>query len=358
MRAGVLHAAGDLRIEDRPDPVPGPGEVLIRVALNGLCGTDATEYAKGPMMVPLQVPHPGSGHVGPTVLGHEFVGTVVDTGPGAEDWIGRRVACGAGVSCGRCAWCAGGRTNLCASYYTLGLSTHGGLAELATAPASTLAPVPDALPDEEAALAQPLAVGLHAVARAGVAPGERVVVVGAGAIGSFVLAGLRGHDGQVVAVDVDADRLAGAAALGADATALVPRDATTQDLQELMADSLDGPPDVVVESSGVPGAAARALGLAARGGRVLLVGLVKAPQELALADAVLREVDVRTTVAHVCATDLPGALALLARTPLGPTIGTRVVGLGSVVEDGLAPLAAGAAGGKILVDPRPAGARP
>src|SRR3954447_24305652 len=195
MRAAVLHAPRDLRLEDRPEPARRTGEVIVEVAYNGLCGTDATEYAKGPMMVPLQVPHPGSGHVGPTVLGHEFVGTVVDTCAGAEDWIGRRVACGAGVSCGRCAWCARGRTNLCASYYTLGLSTHGGLAELVAAPASVLAPVPDALPDEEAVLAQPLAVGLHAVARAGIAAGDRVVVVGAGAIGSVVVRGLRGDAG-------------------------------------------------------------------------------------------------------------------------------------------------------------------
>ena len=98
MRAAVLHAPHDLRVEDRPDPTCGEGEVVVAVTYNGLCGTDATEYTKGPMMVPLAVPHPGSGHVGPTTLGHEFVGTVVGAGRGAEHWSGRRVACGAGVS--------------------------------------------------------------------------------------------------------------------------------------------------------------------------------------------------------------------------------------------------------------------
>ena len=107
--------------------------------------------------------------------------------------------------------------------------------------------------------------------------------------------------------------------------------------------------DVVIESSGVPGSAARAFALAARGGTVLLVGLTKAPQPLALADVVLREVDVRTTVAHVCATDLPAALALLTTRPLASTLVDRVVDLEDVVADGLAPMAEGSVHGKVLV---------
>ncbi len=348
MRAGVLYAPHDLRVEDRPEPVAGPADVLIEVAYNGLCGTDATEYSKGPMMVPLNQPHPGSGHVGPTILGHEFIGTVVDAGPEATEWLGRRVASGAGVSCGTCAWCRRGRTNLCASYYTLGLSTHGGLAERVVAPASTLVAIPEGCEDVDAALAQPLSVGLHAVNRAGIESGNRVVIMGAGAIGSFILAGLSGHDGSVTVVDVDSGRLEAARALGATTTHLIDRDATVADLKDLMPD----PVDVVIESSGAPRAASRALGLATRGGRVLLVGLVKAPQELQLADVVLREVDIVTTVAHVCATDLPKALDLLTRTPLSRTIGVSIVALESVVADGLKPLVAGTAGAKILVDPR------
>jgi (R,R)-butanediol dehydrogenase/meso-butanediol dehydrogenase/diacetyl reductase len=348
MRAGVLHAPHDLRIEDRPDPAPAETDVVIEVAYNGLCGTDATEYSKGPMMVPLEKRHPGSGHVGPTTLGHEFVGTVVEAGSGARAWIGKRVASGAGVSCGSCEWCLRGRTNLCASYYTLGLSTHGGLAELVAAPASTLVEIPDGCADLEAALAQPLAVGLHGVDRAGIAPGQRVALLGAGAIGTFILAGLVGHDGPVAVVDIDQGRLDSARQLGATETHLVGRDATLDDLRDLMPD----PVDVVIESSGVPGATTRALGLAARGGRVLLVSLVKSPQELVLSDVVLREVDVITTVAHVCGTDLPKALDLLTRSPLSTVLGVTTVPLDDVVAGGLDPLVAGTAGGKVLVDPR------
>jgi len=348
MRAAVLHAPRDLRMDDVPEPTCAADGVVIEVSYNGLCGTDATEYGKGPMMVPLTTRHPASGHVGPTTLGHEFVGTVVEAGSEATQWLGRRVACGAGVSCGSCSWCLRGRTNLCAGYYTLGLSTHGGLAERVAAPARTLREIPAGCPDIEAALAQPLAVGLHGIDRAGVRPGDRVVLLGAGAIGAFILAGLAGHDGPRIALDVDAGRLEVATAMGATATQLIDRDATPGDLLDLLPEGAD----VVIECSGVPGSAARALALARRGGTVLLVGLTKTPQPLELADVVLREVDIRTTVAHVCDTDLPAALEILADRPLSSVLVEQVVRLDRVVADGFEPLAAGRTRGKLLIDPR------
>ncbi len=354
MRAAVLHAPHDLRVEEQPEPRCPDDGVVVQVHYNGLCGTDATEYAKGPLMVPLTVPHPGSGHLGPTVLGHEFIGTVVEAGPGQDRWLGRRVASGAGVWCGECRWCRKGRTNLCARYYTLGLSTHGGLAERVAVPAQTLRAIPDACPDLDAALAQPLAVGLHAVRRAAVQPGDRVVVLGAGAIGSFILAGLAGlrqgagHDGPVTALDVDPGRLEVARALGATATHLIDREASGDDLRDLVPDGAD----VVVESSGAPGAAARAIAMATRGAGVLLVGLTKVAQPMNLTDLVLREIDLRTTVAHVCDADLSTALDLLDRTRLAALLVDRVVPLEDVVHGGFERLVSGAAAGKLLVDPR------
>jgi (R,R)-butanediol dehydrogenase/meso-butanediol dehydrogenase/diacetyl reductase len=334
-----------MRIEERDDPAAGPGTVVVSVAYNGLCGTDVTEYTKGPMMVPLTTRHPGSGHLGPTILGHEFVGEVVDAGPGAEHWRGRLVASGAGVSCGACRRCHEGRTNLCEHYYTLGLSTHGALADYVAVQASTLREIPDGCAGVDAALAQPLAVGLHAVDRSGVRPGDTVLLLGAGAIGSFILAGLAGHDGRVIAVDVDAGRLAAAGRLGASETLLV----TPDDPEDPVRDLVPTGADVVIESSGAPGAAQRSARLVAMGGTVLLVGLVKAPQGMALADLVLREVTVRTTVAHVCDTDLPRALELLRDRPLADELVGRVVPLARVVTDALEPLAAGAVPGKVLV---------
>src|ERR1700742_4143368 len=144
MRAAVYHGAGDVRVESVTAPGdPGPGEVLISPSMAAICGTDASEYAHGPHMTPLHEPHPGSGLVGPLIIGHEFVGRVEATGDGVEGLaVGDRVVSGAGVSCGHCDWCEAGRTNLCASYYTLGLSAPGGLAELVISPASILVGVP------------------------------------------------------------------------------------------------------------------------------------------------------------------------------------------------------------------------
>jgi (R,R)-butanediol dehydrogenase/meso-butanediol dehydrogenase/diacetyl reductase len=348
MKAGVLHAPHDLRIEDRPDPAYGDDDVVVQVTYNGLCGTDATEYSKGPMMVPLNTRHPGSGHVGPTTLGHEFIGMIVEAGSRARHRIGERIACGAGVSCGECVWCRAGRTNLCARYYTLGLSIDGGLAEFVAAPTGICVTIPDSCPDIDAALAQPLAVGIHGVRRAQLAPGDSVVLLGVGAIGSFICSALSGHDGPVIAMDVDEGRLEVARKLGAAETRLIEPDVSPADLRSLYPDGVSA----VFETSGVLGGAERAFALAARGGNVVLVGLNKTPQSLNLADIVLREINIQTTVAHVCGTDIPEALDLLDRTHLSEVLPAYAIPLEDAVARGLDPLVNGTANGKILVDPR------
>lgn len=354
MRAAVYHGPRDVRVERRPVPVPHAGQLLVRVSRVGICGTDAGEYAHGPSMIPLRGRHPGSGHLGPVVLGHEFAGTVVSGGPGSggsgsggEHLVGQRVASGAGVSCGQCRWCRAGRTNLCASYWTLGLSADGGLAEYVAVPAATCRPVPAGCTDDAAGLAQPLAVGLHAARRAGVAAGDVVVLLGAGAIGSFILCGLADRGpARVIALDIDDGRLRVARALGASETHNV-RDL---DPVELVRDLVGGA-EVVIEATGTDGAAASAVAMAGRGGRVLLVGLPHRPQQLDLAALTLREVDLAGTVAHVCDQDLPRALELLAGGGIATHLVDRVIGLDAVVPDGLEALLEHRADGKILVDP-------
>lgn len=352
MRAAVYHGPRDVRLEDVAEPgALDPHAVRLRVRRVALCGTDASEYAHGPHMVPLTRRHPGSGHVGPTILGHEVVGEVVEVGSGVAGIArGDRIVPGAGMWCGDCAWCGAGRTNLCASYWTLGLSANGGLTELLDAPERMCRPVPAACGDDAAAMAQPLAVALHATSRARVQRGEAVVLIGVGGIGLFVLAALIARGADVVALDVDPARLDDARALGA----LEALDARDPALPERVAAAFgERPPDVVVEASGAPPSPGLAQRLVARGGRLVLVGLQAAPRELDLADLVLREVDVLTTVAHVCGADLPEALELLATTDLAGAALDRVVALEAVVEDGLEPLAAGAVAGKVLVDPTP-----
>lgn len=346
MWAAVLHEPGDMRVEQVDVPTFGPNDVKIAVSLNGLCGTDVTEYTKGPMMVPLHKPHPNCGHVGPTTLGHEFIGTVVEAGANAQHLMGKRVACGAGVSCGSCDLCAAGRTNLCRKYYTLGLSIHGGLAEFAVAPAHICIPIPDSLSDAEAVLAQPLAVGIHTVRRAHIQPGQSIALIGLGAIGSFICAALKGHDGEVIAMDVDDSRLELARELGATSTHKLSMDETPQSMRAAFPQGID----VVFETAGVNGAAERAYGLAVEGGTVVLVGLNKTPQPLVLADIVLREINTVTTVAHVCADDIPDALELLSSRTLSELLVDRTVPLADIVDGAFGHLASGQATGKVIVD--------
>src|SRR4051812_15852429 len=162
MRAAVLYAVGDLRVEHRPIPVPGPGEVLVRVTVCGVCGTDAVELDRGLLSKP------------PVVLGHEFAGVVEQHGDGVSSpAIGASVVCGAGISCGRCKPCRKGRTNLCREYLTAGLQLDGGLAGYVTVPAGILLDVTGSgLAPDTLGLAQPMSIAVHVVRRSGLQAGD------------------------------------------------------------------------------------------------------------------------------------------------------------------------------------------
>jgi (R,R)-butanediol dehydrogenase/meso-butanediol dehydrogenase/diacetyl reductase len=340
MKAAVYRGPGDIQVEAVPEPAdPGRGEVVIEVTRAAICGTDSSEWAHGPLLAKP-----------PVVLGHEFVGRVVAAGDATDDINnGDRVVSGAGISCGHCDWCRRGRTNLCAGYHTLGLHVNGGLAEFVASPASICRRVPDALADDAAAMAQPFAVALHAVRRSALEAGQSCVVIGVGGIGAFIVAGARAAGARpLIAVDVDDDRLDTARQLGADTTL----DVRETDLLAAILDATGGEgADVVIEASGTPHAPAAALAAARRGGRVLIVGLQAAPRELDLLAATVREVELTTTLAHVCDVDLPDALSLLENTNVADVVLDRVIDLDALVEEGIRPLAEGRAKGKIVVAP-------
>lgn len=353
MKAAIYHGRRDLRIESVPEPArPGPDEVLLEVLRGAICGTDVSEYLHGPFFVPLAQRHPASGHLGPTILGHEFVGRVVEVGAAVDGIaVGQRVVPGAGMWCGQCESCRAGRTNLCARYYTLGLNTHGGLAERVAVPARMCRPVPERCGDDAAAMAQPLAVALHAVRRSGAAPGQSVALMGVGGIGTFMLAAARAQGlAPITVIDIDDERLAKAARLGATHLVHARREDPLGRIRELT----DGAGvHVFLEASGAPHGPALALDAVRQGGQVLLVGLQDEPRALDLRRMVLREVNVATTVAHVCDVDLPEALNILAETDLVSAALDRVIPLDGLVGEGLLAMAEGRAKGKIVVDPRP-----
>jgi threonine dehydrogenase-like Zn-dependent dehydrogenase len=339
MRAAVLHAPGDVRIEPVPEPGdPGPGELLIRVASAALCGTDSAEWDHGPLLA-----QP------PVILGHEFTGQVVAAGPTVTGFpAGTRVVSGAGISCGTCEWCTTGRTNLCAGYQTLGLHRDGGLAEFVRSPAAICRPVPDSLNDVGAAMAQPLAVALHAARRGRAGPGRTCVVIGAGGIGAFIVAAAASLGASpVIAIDVADDRLVTAAALGAAVTINAEREDPATMIRAVTGDQ---GAHLVIEASGAAASPAAALAMARRGGDVVIVGLQPHPVPVDLFAVSTRELDVHGTLAHVCGEDLTEAVDLLASTPLAGTVLGDVISLDDLVEGGLRPLAQGKAHGKIVVD--------
>lgn len=260
--AAVLHPAGDLRVERRPVPRPGPGEALVRIAAVGICGSDVA-YANGTAKYEV---------VAPLVMGHEASGVVEAVGPGttAEIVPGRRVALSPGFTCGVCELCTSGRDNLCAEVRYLGSAAtvphiEGALQEFLVMPVANLLPLPDSVSLRSAALLEPLAVALHAVRRTDVA-GRSVLITGGGAIGQLVGLVARAVGAASVTVsETVAGRRESALAHGADRV-LDPADAA-----DLVASGKRF--DVVFDASGHPGAVE--LGLRAAepaAGQVVLVG--------------------------------------------------------------------------------------
>lgn len=337
-RAAVLHATGDLRIELKPVPEPGPGEVLIRVGVCGVCGSDATEYGRG-----LVLAQP------PVTLGHEFAGVVAAVGPGVSTLdVGATVVCGAGVSCGACKPCREGRTNLCRSYTTIGFHHDGGLAGYVTAPANIVLDVTDSgLPIDTLGLAQPMAIAVHAVRRSGLRAGQDAVIVGVGGIGAFITFAAAATGARVLVVDRNEERLELGLRLGA-ASAMP---AGSAPLRERLAE-LGMDVDVFFEVSGSAPGLASVLEAAEPGATIVPVGIQRGEPALPLGRWTLAEYTIVGTVAHVFAEDFPEAVRLLGTRPDWSDIASEVIPLDLLAEGALQPLLGGPSHQvKSLVDP-------
>jgi len=326
MLAVRWHARGDVRVEEVPPPAPpGPGELQLRVRWCGICGTDLEEWLSGPVFIPASVPHPLTGARAPLVLGHEFAGVVVAVGAGVTGALpGLRVAVDTIVSCGSCHWCQRGQVTRCPALGALGLHGDGGLAELCNAPARMCLPVPDTVADDEAALAEPLAVAVRALRRGGLRPGERVAVVGAGTVGLMaVQAAAAFGAGSVAVVEPLPERRALAIGLGAD-RAVPPGDAPALEA------------DVAIECAGAPDAIQTALQALRSGGRAVLLGIVTEPAPIAPMDLVRGEKSLIGSLSHVWDEDFREALQLLGRGAVqaAPLITDRIP-LGAAVTGGL-----------------------
>jgi L-idonate 5-dehydrogenase len=245
MRAAVLHAPLDLRIEDRATPPLAAGQVKVRIGAGGICGSDLHYYLHG-----------GFGVVRlkePMILGHEIAGAVDAIGPGVDSLgVGQRVAVNPSLPCGVCRFCRRGLQHHCLDMRFFGSAmrmphVQGGFRDELVCEAVQAVPVADGVSLSEAAFAEPLAVCLHAVSRAGPLLGRRVLVAGAGPIGVLtVIAARLAGAAEIVATDILDEPLAVAAGVGADRTVNIASDPGAMKVYE--ADK--GYFDVMFEASG------------------------------------------------------------------------------------------------------------
>ena len=290
MRALRWHGRCDLRLDDLPEPQPGPGQVLLRVLRTGICGTDLEEYLEGP--VDLDVSR------GPVVLGHEVLAQIIHDGDAGLP-EGTVVVPDVVLGCGSCALCARHEPGLCRRLRVRGLHVDGGLAELIVAESSTLVVVPPHVGLDSAALVEPLSVAVRALRKAGDLAGRRVAVVGAGTVGQLVVRALLGR-GATAVLAVDPEEARRALALDGGATeAAAPEDARAG----------MGSFDIVVECAGTRSAVDLAFALVAPGGRLVLVGTGDEEMPFPVRRVVLDEIRVVGSAAHVWDVDVAAAVS-------------------------------------------------
>jgi (R,R)-butanediol dehydrogenase/meso-butanediol dehydrogenase/diacetyl reductase len=317
---------GKVDLVDRPVPTPGPGEVLVQVAFCGVCGSDVTEFEKGPLQAHIaDAPHRVTAHTGPVVLGHEFSGWVAARGKGTSLPLGTLISCSGGVPCGACEPCRNGRGNLCVNYYILGMHRDGGLAGYCVAPESTCTNAgTSGVTPAVAALAQPAGIAVHALRRSKTKAGERVAVVGVGGVGVFLLYALVEAGATVLAFDVDRGRRELAKRLGAEASDVEPDTSDSGDF------------DHVFEVSGTLGGLASAIALAGPGGHLMLVGIQPPASTLSAREIVMSEQTIEGAVSLVPEIDLPEALRVLGTRSAGwADVAPTAFPLDAVVEQGL-----------------------
>jgi L-iditol 2-dehydrogenase len=252
MRAVRLRAVGDIGLEDIDQPVPGPGEVLVRILAAGICGTDRHLF-KGEF--PCQPP---------VTLGHEFSGTVIARGEGVTLDLGIRIACDPNIACGTCDPCLRGRVNLCARNIAIGIHRDGGFADCAVIPAHRALPAGDLHP-HHAAFAEPLACTLHGLDLGAPVAGERVLVLGGGVIGLLAVALARNAGAEVTLLTRHPAKRDLALAMGATATAATEAEARA---------TQPGGADLVLECAGVTDTVEMAPRLTRSGGRIVVLGVL------------------------------------------------------------------------------------
>lgn len=284
MRAAVFKGAGQpLAVEERPDPEPRADEAVIRVHRCGICGTDL---------------HMTSGHAmsypAGSVIGHEFAGEVVAVGVGVERLRpGDRITAMPATGCGQCVSCLSGYPIACADMRGM----VGGFAEYMRVAEASAVRLPSTLSMADGALVEPLAVALHGVGIAGMQPGARVLVLGAGSVGLATIywARLLGA-GRIVASSPSARRAEMALRIGADGF-----EPLGEGESERIQAALGGMPDVVFECAGAVGVLQKSVDLVRPGGTIVSLGFCTAPDPVLPSLATWKQVTIKFSFAYTLA---------------------------------------------------------
>lgn len=303
MRAAVVTEFGKLEWQDRPEPQPAPGHALIRPLTVGICGTDVHGFRGDNPFLRL-----------PRVFGHEIVAEVLQVAEESSQLqSGKTVVVNPMITCGRCRPCRIGRRNCCVRMQVVGVHVDGGFQERLALPVSMLHPWPSTLPVWLGALCEPLSIGLQAVRRGQVEPGDRVVILGAGPIGLAVLLMAKRVGAQVLITDRYPRRLHTAMQLGANEIV----DVAQRSAKEAVDRFTDGEgASVVIEATGVPAAIEASVDLVAAAGRVVVLGITTEKVTFAARVFVQKEIDFRGS--RLNADLFPEVIHLLASGNVDP----------------------------------------
>lgn len=271
MKAAVFYGKRDLRIEEVKKPVPGYGEVLVKVHACGVCGTDVHIYEGDEGAAP----SPAG-----TVLGHEFSGEAVEIGEGVKRIkVGDRVCADPNKLCGKCEYCRNGIGHFCENMIGIGTTVNGGFAEYCTIPEEQAYLISDRLTFEEAAMAEPVACCLHGIDMCEIHPGDTVAVFGMGMIGLLMLqlARISGAAKTIAIEPVEVKRKQ-AVKLGAD----IVIDPIGQDIKQVLAENHITRIHTVIECVGRTDSMKQALEIAGKKSVIMLFGLTRPQEELAV----------------------------------------------------------------------------
>jgi len=298
MKALFLTQVGKSEVFEIDKPIPKSGEVLLKVEMVGFCGGDMNGF-KG--LFPLQEY--------PNILGHEVGAVIEELGEGVPSHlrIGSKVTLYPYLACGTCVACRKGRPNACKTNKTMGVRRPGAMTRFVCAPWQDLF-VSDQLSVRELALAEPLTVGFHAVARGRVDSQDIVAVLGCGIVGLGAVAAAVNRHATVIAIDLDDAKLAIARKIGVANTINPSKEDLHQRLQEIT--NGDGP-DVIIEAVGSPSTYRSAVEEVAFLGRVVCIGYAKAPVEFNTSLFVQKEIEILGSRNCVGKSDFPEVLSYL-----------------------------------------------